>query len=384
MQMTNTIIKAQKILVIHSGGQGGIGDTILGQPALRALRHSFPDSEIHFLGGPRQIEMLHSIFTVDKEIVFDSTVLRHSCFKGICSTLKIIQSLRQQKYDVLFVLQPQLSSGAALRMGIFVRMLGVRYRYGRTLCRSKLFFTHAIQEKQFGTQHEVERMKAVVGLFGAVCKNSEINIPLPAQARDNAAYFVRTQGIDSAKPCFALAPGFGKRTRSWFPERWAHVGDRLVERYDAHILIVGGQKEIELAQNIAQIMRKKPIIAAGRTSLIETATLLKQCNLVVSNDSGAMHIAAAVQTPVVALFGPGDYHRIRPYINPEKYAIVSKNVPCAPCYKETCAMHACMRSITVDDVFRAVMELLGSKKGVFFTDIESEHHNRAHRLVPSQ
>jgi ADP-heptose:LPS heptosyltransferase len=117
-------------------------------------------------------------------------------------------------------------------------------------------------------------------------------------------------------------------------------------------------KEIELAAQISGLMKKNPIVIAGKTTIAQTANLIERCRLVVSNDSGLMHLAAAVGTNIVALFGPGDYNRVGPYGDSNKFVVVTKKVGCAPCYKVKCEDHKCMKNITVDDVFQAVEKLI--------------------------
>jgi ADP-heptose:LPS heptosyltransferase len=105
-------------------------------------------------------------------------------------------------------------------------------------------------------------------------------------------------------------------------------------------------------------MQKEPQVLVGKTSLMEAAAVLEICDLLVTNDSGLMHLASAVGCKIVALFGPGDYNRIRPYAPQGSWRVVRKIVECAPCYKKFCKDHRCMRLITVEDVFRAVKEIL--------------------------
>ncbi|PIV63342.1 MAG: hypothetical protein COS11_07960, partial [bacterium (Candidatus Ratteibacteria) CG01_land_8_20_14_3_00_40_19] len=139
---------------------------------------------------------------------------------------------------------------------------------------------------------------------------------------------------------------------------------RLIKTYNAQVIIFGGKQEISLAERVASLMKKNPIIAAGKTTLGETAALIERCNLFITNDSGLMHIACAVKTPVVAIFGPTDYRKTGPYsINS---AIIRKNLPCSPCYqrgKVKCKELDCFKLITVEEVLEAAERVLGKIVG---------------------
>lgn len=341
---------------------GGIGDLVMATPALRVLRDTFPKARIHFLGGSKTIEVFQNFPYIDKIIIFDTVKIKNSFFRGIFKTFRQIWFLRNQRYDALFVLQPQLSFLAAVRMGLFILCLGIPERFGRNTDGRGFFLTKSIKEISSSNKHEVERMLEIIRLSGVVGKTYNPAICILQSDQDTVSKLLNYNGVSKLDFLIAFAPGFGKLTRSWYPERWSQLGDRLIDRYNAKILLIGGVKEIELATQISGLMKKSTIITAGKTTISQTASLLQRCQLVVSNDSGPMHLAAAVGAKIVALFGPGDYNRIHPYGNPNKFVIVTKKVDCAPCYKTKCKDHRCMKNITVDDVFQAAEKLISIQK----------------------
>lgn len=218
--------------------------------------------------------------------------------------------------------------------------------------------TKKVNEANSCNKHEVERMLDIVKLLGEVSQDFKLEISISQYDRDVISDLLNNNSVSYSDFLIALAPGFGNPTRGWYPERWAQLCDRLVSKYNAKIILIGGLKEVNLANQISNLMKEKPIMIAGKITIAQTAALIERCHLVITNDSGPMHIAAAVGANIVALFGPGDYNRIRPYGDADKFVIVSKNIDCAPCYKVECKDHRCMKDVTVDDVFKAVERIL--------------------------
>lgn len=353
-------MEERKILVIHTGG---IGDLIMATPTLKAVRHLFPKASIHFLGNPKSIEAIRDLPYVNEIIAINTGRIKSRILGEIPGMLKLVRFLRNRKYNSLFVLQPQLTFGAAIRMGLFIIPLGIPERFGRNTNGRAFFLTKEVEETSSSKKHEVERMLDVIRLAGAVPENYNMTIPISQNDRNVILGLLNDNRITQLDFLIALAPGFGKPTRGWYPDKWAQLADRLISKHGATILIVGGLKEMNLAIQISNLMKERPIIIAGKTNIFQTAALMEQCQIVISNDSGPMHIAAAVRANIVALFGPGDYNRIRPYANTDKFVIVTKNAQCAPCYKVECKEtskegHRCMTDITVDDVFLAAEKFI--------------------------
>ncbi len=166
------------------------------------------------------------------------------------------------------------------------------------------------------------------------------------------------QSILQSDNVIAINPGaaYGSAKR-WFPERFAEVGDLLAKRYDARILLTGGPGEVEMGRDISAAMHCQPLNMIGKTSVREMMSLLAHSRLLVTNDSGPMHVAAAFSTPIVAVFGPTDHTTTCPVSKNVK--IVRKQVDCAPCLLRECPTdHRCMTEITATDVITAACQLL--------------------------
>ena len=149
--------------------------------------------------------------------------------------------------------------------------------------------------------------------------------------------------------------------KRWPKEKFALLADRLIQEYSASIILLGGQEEKELAEEIKFLMKNNPFVFTGKTTLAQTASLIKKCSLFVSNDSGLLHVATAVNTPTVGIFGPTDPARTGPYSNS---SVVRKDLSCSPCYTGKpvrCNSLDCIHQISIDDVFTKITDWLEKK-----------------------
>src|SRR5262249_55482694 len=167
-------------------------------------------------------------------------------------------------------------------------------------------------------------------------------------------------GVNPSRPLLAVNPGAtNSDAKRWLVERFAEAADRLHASEGLQPVIVGTSSDRSIAEEVAATMRTRPAILAGRTTITQVKALLSCCSLLISNDTGAAHIAAALQVPTVVIFGPTEHHSTRPMS--DKAAIVRRDVECSPCMLRTCPIdHRCMTRVTVDDVLQTTKALLGS------------------------
>lgn len=346
----------RKMLVVHAGG---LGDLLMATPALRALRRRFPQCTIHFLGYPSLVEVFSGLSHFDKIIPsFDHTKLRHPFLSGHFREwprlLSVLAALRREKYDTMLLLQPQMSAGGAIRLAALSLGLGIPNLVGRDTEGRGFFLTKRIPERFFEPKHEVERVIDVVRAIGVSPDGRGLEVAIPKEAQRVALELLQTEGIGHQDSIVAFSPGSRKNSRKWDIERWAELGDRLSDKFGAKIVVVGGADETALAREIANLMGIRPSLLVGRTSLLGLAAVLDLSRVVVSVDSGPMHLASALSPALVALFGPGQFDRIRPYGEGKRWAIVRQEADCAPCYRDYCPDNKCMKAISVEAVFEAV------------------------------
>jgi lipopolysaccharide heptosyltransferase II len=333
----------RKILIIFLSG---IGNFILFTPTLRAIRSKFPDAEITLLLKHKVVtDIIAGKSLVDKIIYYPQTA---SFFALVFLTNKL-----RNKYDIVVT----TFEAQGWKLAFFVRMIAggfsIGYRTGKLYDR---FYTK-ILVKSPGI-HEIDRHLEIAHILGAdvTDKNPEITV------MEKDRKFAETIILRTDKPGIGMHPGSSEflLRKRWMPERFAEVADKLSRNYDAKIFIFGGADEVQLAEKISGLMQSKAVIMAGKTTLGQAAALIEKCTLFVSNDSGLMHIAAAVGTPTIAVFGPTDSVKNPPF--GEGHTVVRKDLPCSPCLyfgKDGCKSPECLDAITVEDVVDAVENKLG-------------------------
>jgi heptosyltransferase-2 len=205
--------------------------------------------------------------------------------------------------------------------------------------------------------HQIDYYLEMVKALGCVSVDREMHLESkinPLDAQDILRKFIP----ETKKTIIGIAPGatYGSAKR-WFPDRFAAVADKLNEYFSSQGILLGGKADCEVAQEVQKLARTKLINLAGKTTLREAIYLISQCRLFISNDSGLMHIAGALNIPTIALFGSTNPATTAPAGN--KSTIVRREVSCSPCLKETCPTDfRCMRLISVEDVFKAAQNLV--------------------------
>ena len=325
-----------------------LGDVVLATPSLRAIRRQFPASCIALAVGRPVYEVIARCPYVNEVVVYDPT--RKD--RGPLGAWRLTRRLKRVGFDLSIDLQnSRLTHALAWLAGIPMR-LGYARRWGRLLSHSVALPRRPMPP----IAHQQHLLQAAgVALDGDALElwPSEID-------EQQAARLLSDASIDSSRPLIGVHPGGSARwkTKRWPMERWAALCDRLIQQ-GCHVVVTGSPDEAGLGEQLLQLTTSKPIILIGRTRLMELACLIRRCQAFVTLDSAPMHLAAAMKTPVVALFGPTDPARHRPPA--AKMRILKQDVFCSPCYSTRCRTitHACMKRITVDDVAQTVEELLG-------------------------
>ena len=180
--------------------------------------------------------------------------------------------------------------------------------------------------------------------------------------------WIAQQAIDPSKPLIAVVPGGGQSWgkaaghKRWAASKYAHLVDKIIENFDAAVILLGDSKEEELCREVAALAHFPLHIAVGQTSVFGMAALFKQCRLSIVNDGGPLHVAVAVGVKTVSIFGPVDPQVYGPYPSANHITVLQKGLPCQPCYrrfrKAYCAHISCLRDLSVEEVYRKVEHLL--------------------------
>lgn len=342
----------QKILVRSTNW---IGDAIMSTPAIRTVRENYPESEITLLVHPWVSDVFRYSPRVDRIFLYEKKG-RHQGIKGM---VRLAGELRQQQYDCAILLQN------AFEAALITAMAGIPVRGGYATDGRGLLLTHRVtKEPDLITKHEVHYYQRIVRGLGMKAAPSELELFIPgdilASARKRLEHLSgRTR---EAAPIIGLNPGaaFGPAKR-WPPEKYAELADALARQTGATFVIFGSAADQETAATLVRHAARptKPILdLTGRTTLIEAMAMIGECDAFITNDSGLMHVAAALRTPTVAVFGSTDHIRTGPLA--DNAVIIRKPLPCSPCKKPQCPEKhfRCMKLITSDEVGQAVMALL--------------------------
>jgi len=335
----------RKILVI---GTGGVGDIVMKTPLFDCLRRSFPRAEITFFtsSGPECL-IVRGHPGVDRVITLtgrEALTARH-----LGQVLERLKKLRAERFDMVLTTH----QGIRFRGALFSYLLGVPIRVGFDKGGRGALYNHRVAVCDADARHATDWNLDLARALGVKVAKAELSIALSPGDRAFASAFLGDRNAGEDALLVGIFPGSKRISRLWPAERFARVADALSDRYRSRLILLGGEREREAIGEIKCKMRHEPITAIGQ-GIRETAALIERCGLMISTDSGPMHLAAAVKTPVVALFGPETPVRVRPYS--ERAAVVRHDVPCSPCHDYGCKLGtmACMDAITVDDVLAAV------------------------------
>jgi heptosyltransferase-2 len=325
-----------------------IGDAVMAIPALHAIRSRWPDAELTVLARPAIADLYRGQNLADHLIVYDW----RGAHRGLWGRERLAAQLRREKFDTALLLQNAFDAAwLAWRAGIPERIGYARDARSWLLTRAVV-----VPAKGEIPSHEsfyyLELLRRA-GWLANLPVVSRIALTVTNESREEARQKLIAAGADPGRMWAAFAAGaaYGS-AKCWLPERYAELADRLITAYNADVILFGAPQESEMAARIAAGMRGRAINLVGATNTTELSAHLANCGLFVGNDSGAMHVAAAVGLPVVGIFGPTDPQGTSP-VTPS-FTPVRQPVSCSPCFLRNCPIdHRCMTRITVDEVFAA-------------------------------
>jgi heptosyltransferase-2 len=325
-----------------------VGDAIMALPALRAVRTRFPDAEITILARP------YVAFIYKDQQVCDNMMF-------VDDKRDMVGEIRAQKFDVAVLLQNAFQAAwFAWRAGIPER-IGYA-RDGRSLLLTKALPVPKPGEIPAHEQYYYLELLRRAGWLDSLPNESFIKLDVPEENRRSAAEFLLIKGVKPGSLRVAIGAGasYGS-AKCWPPDRFAELANRLQAQSGADIILFGTLAEAPVSSAIAAGMHRAPIDLTGKTAINDLPALLSQCHLFIGNDSGAMHVAAAVGLPVVAVFGPTDPHGTAP-VTP-RCSIVQERPYCSPCFLRRCPTdHRCMMRVTADAVEAAARLWISSSE----------------------
>lgn len=339
-----------------------LGDMLLTTPAIRALRRARPRAEIHALAGPWGADVLSFYDELDAVLTlpfpgFSRSEKRSWRFPYELA-LRSARQLRLIGYSSVVIMRPDHWWGAMLAF-----LAGIPERIGYDHPDVSPFLTYALDMQN---HHAVMQNLRLVERWTGRIAVDRVQYHFANDDEADRTYiddFLQERGIAPDQPIFVIHPGSGTWAKQWDESAWATVADTLTDQLGAAAVFTGGDSERQLAQAISAQMKYPACIIAGETELGQLATLLKRAQVVLGPDSGPMHLAAAVGTPTVALFGPADPVTFGQWGSRDIHFVLTSDIGCRPCRVldwdgDSPVYHPCVRDISVGRVLDAARRVV--------------------------
>ncbi len=336
----------ERVLIV---GVNWLGDAVMTTPALRALKEN--DSSLYI--GVMTVERVRGVFEdnpyVDEIIIFDE----RKTHKRISDKLKFISFLKEKRFDTAFLIHRSFTRA------FICWAAGIKERIGYKRFKNALVLTRKVKPAKSAV-HRQDRYLAVFEARGVAFSSRTPQIFITENIRKQALSIIQSLSGDRSL-VVGIHVGANWRLKQWRPDLFARLADRLILELGAAVIFTGSKKDKDLVEEVVAGMQQKPHNICGRTSLKGLTGLIEQMSLFISNDSGPAHLAAAVGTATLVLFGPTAEELTGP--KGKRVVLIRKYNDCdTPCYQQTCKNNICMSAISVEDVYTTASELLTHEK----------------------
>lgn len=352
----------KKVLIVNFFG---IGDVLFTTPLISNIKAHAPNTKIGYICSRRTAVMLQCNPKIDKVYIYERDQFNEYYKKSHWMFLRkfkaFLGEIKKEKYDMV------IDVSLNWYTGFFTWLVGIKNRIGFNYRNRSAFLNHKIDFKGYEDKHIIDYYAGLLEKIGvpSLTRGIELNI-----GDDDRAWVQGFFGANSFKKgdcVVSIVPGGGAswgkeaKYKRWSAENYAKLADKLIEKYNAKIILIGDKNEIELCRRVSSLMAGPSYLICGQTTIHQFAALAKQCQLNIVNDGGALHIAVAADAATISIFGPVDERVYGPYTNKKHHVIVS-NLACRPCYrrfrKAHCAHMSCLNDITVNQVLEKVERAL--------------------------
>jgi heptosyltransferase-2 len=345
------------------------------EPALRGLRRLFPQASITMLVKASVAGLFESHPAVDRMLLYDDKG-RHA---GLTGKWRLAGDLRRQTFDLAVLFQN------AFEAALITTLAGIRRRYGyATDGRSFLLSEPVATQDRRTPVHQVEYYWNMLKPLGLAGPPDHPELFVSPEEEGSMAERLRHAGITTADVVIGINPGstYGGAKR-WLPDRFAQSTERLCRALsDAGrqpaVVVIGAKGEEPLGREIASRLTARSAVLSGATTIRELMAVIKRCAVLITNDTGPMHIASALGRPVVAIFGPTDWRTTSP--SGREHALLRYPVECSPCLLRECPIdHRCMTGVTVEEVYQAALPILSRHSGLSCDTQETKRRETSER-----
>ncbi|MCM8778432.1 MAG: glycosyltransferase family 9 protein [Candidatus Omnitrophica bacterium] len=353
------------ILVINPFG---IGDVLFSTPLLRNIRNNFPESFIAYLCNKRVAPLLRNNPCIDEIFVFEKdewrALWRRSRFAFTKKFFLFLSRIRERKFQIAIDLS------LARQYSFFLWLIRVPERIGFDYKDRGVFLTHKIKIDGYHYKPVPVYYLELCRLLNIKPSETKLEIYISPEEEERAKHILKEHGFIPGKDLIiGIIPGggasWGKEAilKHWSYDKVANLVSNLTLRYNAKIILFGDEKEKVICDGIAAKVKDKPLNLAGKTDLCTLVSLIKQCRLIVCNDGGPLHIAVALGVKTVSIFGPVNEKVYGPYPASFEHIVVTKDVPCRPCYWKfrmpKCEKRICLEEIEPEEVMQAIYRVGG-------------------------
>ena len=360
MKERGMIPRTPKILIVKLSA---IGDVVHTLPALNALRRMRPQAHITWLVEEAAADLVIGHQAIDRVLVsrrkrWAQGLGTDQWRRHLRQALAFVRQLRDTRYDMVLDFQAALKGAALIALTHADRKIG----FGSGMEHqehSYLVLNERIPMVSMEI-HALQRGLMLLASIGVPCPEVEYHLPIDEPSRQTATQLIVQQPWYKNRIPVAINPMATWDTKLWPADRFAEVADRLIEDHRAAVYFTGSPGDRPAIDAIQDRMTHPTANLAGRTTLIQLAALYQRMACVISTDTGPMHIAAAVNTPVVALFGPTAPWRTGPY--GKEHRVIRPEMNCSPCFRRQCADRCCMDKIQPESVVQACADILDNLK----------------------
>jgi heptosyltransferase-2 len=325
-----------------------IGDAVMSLPAIQAVRQSLPDTPISILAKPWVADLFRGNPERCQVIVYESP----GNHRGLRGRWALARKLRQEKFNGGILLPNSFDSA------LIFFLAGIPHRAGYNTDGRRIFLTHAVPvNRRIKEGHQVGYYRHLIRSLGFDDSQARPRLGVEASQKKQAMKKAQALGLEDRKEWVGISPGaaYGS-AKEWFPERYGELAERIAAQWNCQILLLGSSSERPVTGRLNPKAPIPIIDLVGRTTLGEAMALISRCRAFIGNDSGLMHVAAALGVPTVAIFGSTDPRRTGPV--GETCRVIQRPIPCSPCFKARCPQNReCMERISVDEVFEEVRRI---------------------------
>ncbi|MFW5972952.1 MAG: lipopolysaccharide heptosyltransferase II [Bacteroidota bacterium] len=339
-----------------------IGDVLMTTPAIRAVRESKPKAHITLLTSPAGAEAAALVPEIDEVMVYDAPWMKATLERTDSALdLAFIDRLARECFDAAIIFTVYSQNPLPSAMLCYLADIPLRMAYCRENPYQLLTDWQTEDEPHEFVRHEVRRQLDLVRTIGCRTGDERLSLHVPNEASISMEALLTREGLDVGKPWLVMHPGASAPSRRYPAELFAEVADQLALKRRYQIVLTGSAAEIDLVEHVRSTMKAPSLSLAGRIELDELAAVVRAAPVLISNNTGPVHIAAAVGTPVVDLYALTNLQHT-PWAVPHR--VLFHDVPCKNCYKSICpeGHHHCLTLVPPEEVVRAAVEMANVKR----------------------